>query len=116
MTSLGKTGRYVYLVRELGCEQLHTFPVKKKKNPYKLTLRRGRGSSRAPRASPRVPNFWETVFHRVSFSRFQHANMRKGHYCAFHKHANSEFKSQLTIAFFAAVNHLNGPLRNKTLL
>ena len=53
-------------------------------------------------------------------------------YCAFHKHANSEvqklacvagawsqrllrrlFKSQLTIAFFAAVNHLNGPLRKQ---
>ena len=27
-----------------------------------------------------------------------------------------KFKSQLTIALFAAVNHLNGPLRNKTLL
>ena len=37
MTSLGKTGRYVYLVREPGCEQLHTFPVKKS-NLYKLTL------------------------------------------------------------------------------
>lgn len=36
MTSLGKTGRYVYLVREPGCEQLHTFPVKKS-NLYKLT-------------------------------------------------------------------------------
>ena len=36
-------------------------------------------------------------------------------YCAFHKHANS-VKSQLTIAFFAAVNHLNGLLGNKTLL
>lgn len=33
MTSLGKTGRYVYLVREPGCEQLHTFPVKKKQLP-----------------------------------------------------------------------------------
>ena len=33
-------------------------------------------------------------------------------YCAFHKHA----ESQQTIAFFAAVNHLNGPLRKKTLL
>ena len=30
------------------------------------------------------------------------------HYCAFQKHANSEdnFRSQLTIAFFAAVNLL----------
>lgn len=36
MTSLGKTGRYVYLVREPGCEQLHTFPVKKS-YLYKLT-------------------------------------------------------------------------------
>ena len=34
-------------------------------------------------------------------------------YCAFHKHANSKFKSQLTIAFFTAVNHLNGPLRKQ---
>jgi len=34
-------------------------------------------------------------------------------YCTFHKHANSEFKSQLKIAFFAAVNHLNGPLRKQ---
>ena len=32
-------------------------------------------------------------------------------YCAFHKHA--KFKSQLTIAFFAAVNHLNGPFRKQ---
>ena len=38
MTSLRKTGRYVYLVREPGCEQLHTFPVKKNNYPYKLTL------------------------------------------------------------------------------
>ena len=40
------------------------------------------------------------------------------HYCAFQKHANSEdnFRSQLTIAFFAAVNLLYGPLRNKILL
>ena len=30
-------------------------------------------------------------------------------YCAFHKHANSEVQ----IAFFAAVNHLNGPLRKQ---
>ena len=34
-------------------------------------------------------------------------------YCALHKHANSKFKSQLTIAFFAAVNLLNGPLRRQ---
>ena len=27
-----------------------------------------------------------------------------------------KFKSQLTIAFFAAVNHLNGPLWKQTLL
>ena len=34
-------------------------------------------------------------------------------YRAFHKHAILKFKSQLTIAFFAAVNHLNGPLRKQ---
>ena len=34
-------------------------------------------------------------------------------YCAFHKHANSKFKSQLTIAFFTAVSHLNRPLRKQ---
>ena len=38
------------------------------------------------------------------------------YYCAFHKHANSEFKSQLTIAFFAAVNYLNGPLSKQRAL
>ena len=27
-----------------------------------------------------------------------------------------KFKSQLTIAFFAAVNHLNGPLRKKNFI
>jgi len=45
---------------------------------------------------------------------FQFSILRvfKSTYCAFHKHANSE-KSQLTIAFFAAVNHLNGPLRKQ---
>ena len=31
------------------------------------------------------------------------------YYSAFHKHANY----QLTFAFFAAVNHLNGPLRKQ---
>ena len=31
----------------------------------------------------------------------------------FQKHANSEIQSQLTITFFAAVNHLNGPLRKQ---
>ena len=34
-------------------------------------------------------------------------------YCAFHKHENTKLKRQLTIAFFAAVNHLNGPLRKQ---
>ena len=35
-------------------------------------------------------------------------------YCAFHKHANSEVQKPIdSIAFFAAVNHLNGPLRKQ---
>ena len=34
-------------------------------------------------------------------------------YCSFYKHANTKLKRQLTIAFFAAVNHLNGPLRKQ---
>ena len=34
------------------------------------------------------------------------------YYCAFHMRI-VKFKSQLTIAFFAAVNHLNGPLRKQ---
>ena len=33
---------------------------------------------------------------------------RKRTYCTFHKHANSEVQK-----FFAAVNHLNGPLRKQ---
>ena len=37
-----------------------------------------------------------------------------GLYCAFQKKRGIlKFKSQLTIAFFAAVNHLNGPLRKQ---
>lgn len=83
MTSLGKTGRYVYLVREPGCEQLHTFPVKKKNNnPYKLTLvlRTARYYGH-PIQIPgsRVPDFCERLFWRILFSRFQYAHMRKEH-------------------------------------
>ena len=42
----------------------------------------------------------------------QHAIQKQVHYCAFHKHANSKVQKP-TIAFFAAVNHLNGPLRKQ---
>ena len=35
------------------------------------------------------------------------------YYCAFHKHANSEVQKPTTIAFFAAINHLNGPLKKQ---
>ena len=34
-------------------------------------------------------------------------------YCAFTNMRILKFKSQLTIAFFAAVNHLKGPLRKQ---
>ena len=34
-------------------------------------------------------------------------------YCTFHKHVNSEVKSQAMIAFFTAVNHCNGPPRKQ---
>lgn len=86
MTSLGKTGRYVYLVREPGCEQLHTFPVKKS-NLYKLTLvlrtaccyGHPKFLAFARPLRSRVPDFCERLFWRVLFSRFQYANMRKGH-------------------------------------
>ena len=40
----------------------------------------------------------------------------KESYCAFHKHANFEVQKLTDECFFAAVNHLNGPLGNKTLL
>ena len=34
-------------------------------------------------------------------------------YCAFHKHANSEVQKPTDDCVFAAVNHLNGPLRKQ---
>ena len=34
-------------------------------------------------------------------------------YCAFHKHANSEVQKPTDDCVFAAINHLNGPLRTQ---
>ena len=50
-----------------------------------------------------------TVYSDFQFSPISNLT----HYCAFPKHANSEVQIQLTIVFFTAVNHLNGPLRRQ---